>query len=578
MDPKTDAKLNIELAIVANNEASLLPDREQQVIVKYNGDIEKIVAKEGGITQIISEKYAAVRIPFDKVKNLLTYTEVEYMEAPKSFVYNVAESMKAACIRSVQAQNSYGLTGKGVLLGIVDSGILYQHPDFRNADGTTRIAYLWDQGIQGKPPLGFNEGTEYTSEEINEALRQPTRSEQFAIVPSEDSVGHGSHVAGIAGGNGRGSRGRNVGAAPEATFVIVKLASPGKSEIVRTVDIMLGAKYVVEKARELGMPIAVNISLGMNEGSHDGKSLIEQYLDDLSQVWKTNIVVGAGNEGAARGHFQGKVTAESPSVFEVNIGPNKKEYHFSVWQSFIDLLSFEIVAPNGAKTPRIYYNQPASRYVLGDTIVYVSFAGPSPLNGDIEFAVYLLGEGGKSINEGVWQGRVYGDSVVNGQYNVWGETSEQSGDTTFFVQATPQVTVTTPSTASNVITVGAYNAITNQIAGFSGQGYTRTNQSIKPDLVAPGVDILAVSNTGGYRALSGTSMATPHVTGAVALMMQWGIVEGRNAFLYGEYVRTYLLRGARRDVKGVTYPDIKWGYGKLCLKNTMDLLRRSLNM
>ncbi|MGL5676393.1 MAG: S8 family serine peptidase, partial [Cellulosilyticaceae bacterium] len=188
------------------------------------------------------------------------------------------------------------------------------------------------------------------------------------------------------------------------------------------------------------------------------------------------------------------------------------------------------------------------------------------------------GDNGKAINEGIWRGRVYGDSIVNGQYNVWGESSEQSGETTFFVQSTPEVTVTTPSTASNVITVGAYDAITNQIAGFSGQGYTRTNQSIKPDLVAPGVDILAVSNTGGYRTLSGTSMATPHVTGAVALMMQWGIVEGRNAFLYGEYVRTYLLRGAKRDVKGVTYPDTKWGYGKLCLKNTMDLLRRSLNM
>lgn len=575
MENKADGKLNIEFAIAENKEDLGLLDKEQQIIVKYNGDIRSVAAREGGRTQIISEKYAVIEIALEKAVNLLNYPEVEYMETPKNYVYNIEASMRAACITPVQSPDSYGLTGKGVLLGIVDSGILYQHPDFRNLDGTTRIAYLWDQSIEGNPPEGYNRGTEYTREQINEALKQPTRSEQLAIVPAEDSVGHGTHVAGIAGGNGRASRGRNVGAAPEAEFIIVKLDSPGKSALVRTVDIMLGAKYVVEKARELGKPIAVNISIGMNEGSHDGRSLIEEYLDDLAQEWKTNIIVGAGNEGAARGHYDGQVKQGESTLVELNIGPNKKTYNISFWQSFIDLLSFEIIAPNGQKTPRIYFNQPATRFVISDTVVYVSFAGPSPLNGDIEFAILLAGEGGKAINQGTWGIRVYGEQVVDGTFNAWGENSERSGDTTFFQQATQEITITTPATASNVISVGAYDPVTNQVAAFSGRGFTRTNNGIKPDLVAPGVNIVSASNTGGYRVLSGTSMATPHVTGAVALMMQWGIVEQRNRFLYGEYVRTYLLRGARRDVQGVVFPNPQWGYGKLCLKNTMDLLRRS---
>lgn len=572
MEPKTDAQLNIQFAI--GQEMGKL-DRDQQVIVKYNGDIKKIAEQEGGTVQIINENYAAIQLPLEKAKNLIQYSEVEYMEAPKVFIYNIEQGMKAACITPVQAEASYGLTGKGVLLGIIDSGIYYQHPDFRNEDGTTRIAYLWDQSIPGKPPEGLNQGTEYTREQINEALAQPTKSKQLAIVPSEDTVGHGTHVAGIAGGNGRASRGKNVGAAPEAEFLIVKLDSPPNTALVRTLDIMLGIKYVIEKARLLGKPLSINISIGMNEGSHDGKSLIEQYIDDASQLWKTNISVGAGNEGNARNHYEGRVVAGGIDTFELNVGPNKKQYQFSVWQSFIDILTFQIIAPNGEKTPRITPNQPPKRYVLGDTSVYVSFAGPSPLNGDIEFAVLLTGLDGGTINEGIWKGMVYGELITDGRYNIWGETQELAGENTFFVQSEPKITLTTPSTASNVITVGAYNAVTNQIADFSGRGYARTVSSIKPDLVAPGVNILAASNTGGYRTLSGTSMATPFVTGAIALMMEWGIVEGRNTFLYGESVRTYLLRGTRKDVTGVAYPDPSWGYGKLCLKNTMDILRRT---
>ena len=575
MEPKTDAELNIILNMSEADRNELLVDRDQRLIVKYHGDIEAIARQEGALVEIINNQFAVIVIPLERAANLLNYVEIEYMEAPKEYFYNLEQSLAASCITTVQNNLPYQLKGEGVLLGIIDSGINYAHPDFRNEDGTTRIMSIWDQTITGNPPLGYLEGTEYSREQINEALRQPNSVTRLGIVPSQDTLGHGTHVAGIAGGNGRASRGNVIGVAPEAEFVIVKLGNPAVSNLVRTVDIMLAVRYVIEKARMAGKPIAINLSLGMNEGPRDGRALIEMYLNDAAQQWKNNIMVGSGNEGVARNHVRQQVTQGGTNTAEFQIGPNKRTYNFSVWQNSVDQLSFQIIAPNGQATPRIFFTTPVRRYVIGSTRVYPAFAGPSPLSGDIEFGVFLAGLEDGYVMSGLWQLRIFGDNIVEGVYDIWGETLAASGSESYFLNNEPDMTITTPATAFYVITVGAYNSVTNQIAPFSGRGYTRSPVQVKPDLVAPGVDILAASYTGGYQTLSGTSMATPHVTGSVALMMQWGIVQNNSPFLYGESTRTYLLRGASRDVPGVVFPDPSWGYGKLCLKNSLDMARRA---
>lgn len=584
MENKTDATLSI-LSIVPRNE--LLEMEEYlnllsfgqagtwQIVVKYNGDIEEVARREGGITQIINDQFAVLTIPPDNINDLLKYTEVEYMETPKKLIYNVT-NMEASCITSVQNNPPYELTGEGVLLGIIDSGINYAHPDFRNADGTTRIAYLWDQTITGNPPEGFLNGTEYTREQINEALSKPTRTQQLAVVPSEDIIGHGTHVAGIAGGNGRG--GGIKGVAPQAEFIIVKLGQPDFEGFVRNVEIMLAVRYILERATMLGKPVAINISIGMNTGPHDGNALIEQFLDDSATRWKNNIVVGSGNEGNTDNHTEGRVTQGEEARFEFQIGENVTQFNLSVWKSFIDEFEFQIIDPAGRQTPRLIYATGPVQYSLAGTKVYTTFAGPSPLNGDEEFAIFLsTANMNRPITDGSWTVVIYGINVINGSYNAWGPTVEVTGRNSYFLQPVETTTLTTPSTARLVISVGAYNHITNQIAPFSGRGFGRNDSVIKPDLVAPGVEISSASNvTSGYRVLSGTSMATPHVTGGVALLMQWGIVQGNNAFLYGENLKTYLLRGARKDVPDVIYPSPEWGYGKLCIENSLDILRRQL--
>lgn len=581
MDNRTDAGIQIisslsdkETEEIEEYLAQLGFDKSGnwQIVVKYHGNIQRIALEQGGFAQIIDDQYAVLSIPTDNIDNLLDYTEIEYIELPKNMYYEGAVELNDTTIGTVQNNPPYRLRGNGVLLGIVDSGINYLHPDFINPDGTTRIEYLWDQTISGSPPIGYIAGTEYTREQINDALRAGNRQQALQIVPSVDTTGHGTHVAGIAGGNGRGSNGRIVGAAPEADYIIVKLGQPDREGFVRNIEIMLGVKYVIEKARELGKPVAVNLSIGMNSGGHDGNSLIERYLDNASTIWKNNIVVGTGNEGNTRGHYRGEVSNNDWKDIELNIKENTKMVTLGVWFNAIDQMSFQIIGPNGMATPNILYAQGAMEFTVTGNTVRATYSGPSPLNGGIEFAVWIYGNNNRNITSGLWTIRVFGDNIVNGNFGAWiNQTS-----TATFLSPSVETTLTIPSTASLTIGVGAYNAYTGQIAPFSGRGFSRNGNIIKPDITAPGVDIESASNNNNrYRTMSGTSMATPYVTGAVALMMQWGIVQRNNMYLYGENLKTYLLRGARRD-DDIQYPSPIWGYGKLDLEASLDLLRQQL--
>ena len=445
-----------------------------------------------------------------------------------------------------------------MIVAILDSGIDYSHPDFRNADGSTRILALYDETLD----------REFSTEEINQALKAESEQERFQIVPSRDTSGHGTHVAGIAAGNGRASGGVNKGVAYESPLLIVKLGTADRNGFPRTTQLMRGLDYVVNKSLELQMPMAVNISFGNNYGSHSGTALLETYINDMSNYWKTSISVGTGNEGTARGHTSGILKEGRQQEIELGVGNYETALSLQIWKSYVDEYDILLIHPSGKSIGPIRQIQGPQRFIMGQTEILLYYGEPSPYNLYQEMYIDFL-PSQSYIDEGVWRVVLVPERIISGNYDLWLPGQAVLNQGTGFLYPVEETTLTIPSTAEKVISVAAYDARYNQLAEFSGRGFTRQTNQVKPDLAAPGVEIRSAAPGGGYAVRSGTSMATPFVTGSAALLMQWGIVEGNDPYLYGEKVKAYLLRGARHLPILPEYPNQSLGWGVLCLRDSL---------
>ncbi|MFR2144448.1 MAG: S8 family serine peptidase [Faecalimonas sp.] len=240
--------------------------RRWDVIVKYSGP-ESGLAGVGIEVVSLLGGYAIVTLPESEIDAYSNREQIEFIEKPKRLYFETLEERAASCILPVQAGND-GLTGEEILVGVVDSGVDYFHPDFRNEDGSSRILKLWDQSIPGNPPEGYIRGTEYTKDKIDEALAFG-ETEGRHLVPTRDSSGHGTAVLGIAAGNGRASDGVNRGIAYKSDLLVVKMGNARQNSFPRTTELIEGIDYLVRQAVKMGRPIAVNISFGNNYGSHE---------------------------------------------------------------------------------------------------------------------------------------------------------------------------------------------------------------------------------------------------------------------------------------------------------------------
>lgn len=539
-----------------------------EVIVKYNGDIQFVAAEVGAEAEILSERYAILTIEYEKIPLLLNYTEIEYIEPPKILTLNLKEELSQSCIKNVQNGDIYGLSGSGVVVAVLDSGIDYTHADFINDDGTSRILYMWDQTVDGNPPEGFLHGAEYTNDQINMAL---TSSDPYQIVPETDNVGHGTAIAGVIAGNGRNSDGENIGVAPDCNLIIVKLGERGYPGFAKTTELMRALKYSVDKAEILGMPLIINISYGTNDGPHNGQSLFETFIDNIAQRWKTCIVVAVGNEGNAKHHYSGKISTNETQEITFFYAGKYPSFYITLWKDFVDDFTVELILPSGQSTGQVVSYEINRDYRIGDISIFISYGQPW-FYSIFQEVFFQISSGRQLLPPGVYTIRIKSSKIVDGKFDIYLPTVEEVTRETAFAFADVNSTITLPATAKNVISVAGYDSARNIISDFSGLGYTLDIVYAKPDIAAPSVGVVSTAVGGGYSAFSGTSIAAPFVSGAVALMMQWGIVNGNDPFLYGERVKAYLKSGAQR-LPNVNYPNNSWGYGTLCLQNTMNQLQ-----
>ena len=548
-------------------------ENEWELILKYSGSLEPVRELAVYVTELTGG-YVIIQIKESRIEELAALPEVEFIEKPKNLYFQVENGRRVSCIDEVQAASSFFSagqdigkeSGEGVLIGIVDSGIDYENPDFRNADGTTRIAALWDQTVEtGLPPAGYNVGTEFTSQQINAALQTAGHEERFRLVPSRDISGHGTAVAGIAAGNGRGSQGgRYRGVAPEAELLIVKMGIPGEYGFPRTTQLMRGVDYIIRKAEELKKPVAVNISFGNTYGSHDGTSLLERYLNTVSERWKNVICVGSGNEGTTAGHAAGELESRMTTEVQLAVQEREVSLNLQIWKSYVDEVAIMLIDPSGNASGRIDERTGIQRITVGETELLIYYGEPKPYSVRQEIYITFLPES-NFITPGVWTIRLVPGKIVDKSWQMWLPAQSALNVGTAFLKPDSATTLTIPSTASLVITVAAYDALTFSYADFSGRGPAQMYEGggvPKPDLAAPGVRVTAPATGGGYAEFTGTSFATPFVTGSAALLMEWGIVKGQDLYLYGEKVKAYLRRGARELPGYGRWPNGEMGYGE----------------
>lgn len=430
--------------------------------------------------------YAIAVLAEEQAEEFLKRPGILYAELPAK-VYSAVEYGRAAsCInnRSSAGEEPDNLNGTGVLVGIIDSGIDYQHPDFCYSDGTTRITALWDQDTEsGAPPEGYLLGTLFTSEQINRALKEERRDEGQASLPGMDLSGHGTHVAGIAAGNGRASGGKYRGVAYESELLIVKLAEirSGRRNVSDTARLMEAVDFCIRFAREKNQPLALNLSYGTGEGAHNGRSLLETYLNTVAVMAKCTICVGTGNDGVGRTHAGGRLW-EEPQVLELAVEGREKTLELELWSNYPDKFVFELTAPGGEKTEFIFgegepvtafgsaflYAATGKTVRLGNAEVEGLWSAPTIYQNlsELRLSITAVDE---QLGVGIWTIRLIPKRIVEGIFDIWlVEGAENSN--TGFVKPDSFRTLTIPSTATGVISVGAYDFGNFQVPGFFRQG------------------------------------------------------------------------------------------------------------
>ncbi|HAG44135.1 MAG TPA: peptidase S8, partial [Clostridium sp.] len=514
-----------------------LSDEYENYIADYNGNILEEMSKIDYACAFLAEPfYAILSVKKGRVWDLLEDVKsIVSIDIDKLYTLNSMSPIDTSNVSDFHKNPYLTLRGTGVIVGILDTGIDYLNKEFMTEDNKTRIVSIWDQTIQtGNPPKDFAYGTEYSREQIDEAIAAQVRGEDpYAIVPSRDEIGHGTEVAGIIGAGGREGV---IGAAPDCEFLIVKLKEANPAVLqefpqvnvaipeYQTSDILLALKYLYDTQRKLNKPMAICIALGSNYGGHDGSARIERYIDYFSVRSGIAVVGGTGNEGDAANHTSGVFTESGEvRIIELQVADDQIGIEVNIWFNRPDRISVAIISPSGEileKVPEKVKGVVTIKFTLEGTTVALLYDYPESITGDGHISIAFT-----NVRGGIWQIVLTGEYIVDGRYNAWTYQKNFLMPGTKFLEPDPYTTLTIPSTSRTIIVTAYYNQFNNTVVATSGRGFTRDGR-VKPSVATGGVNVVTTKVGGGTTTVTGSSAATAVLTGAVALILQWGVVEG----------------------------------------------------
>lgn len=485
------------------------------------------------------------------------------------FVLQELIPTEVAKIKYVQDVNQdYGLRGKGVSIGIIDTGIDYLNEEFLFPNGKTKIEYIWDQNINSSnESTEIPYGTIYTSDDIDRAIEASKKGENpYDIVPSKDEIGHGTEMASIISSYGYNNEVRGV--VPESSLCIIKLKQDYEYKEKNNINIpVYNVKQIMDAINNVYMyikktlsPLVIFLPLGSNSGNHKGKGLFDEFVTKISNNKGMIVVTGTGNEGVAGTHASGTIRKEGEtSSIELLVSKEQKNIKLEIWVPAPDIMTVEVISPSGERTGEIGINlnkNTSFKYLFEKTNVNISYDIPEEYSGDeliiIEFT---------DIQEGTWTFNLTGKLITIGEFNAWIPVSGITKEGTRFRQSDPFGTITIPGDVVSVLTTAAYNQLNYNILDYSGRSF-RADNYYPISVAAGGVNAPAVSIDNKVKKVSGTSVSSAIAAGVCAMLLEWGIINGNFPDMYAESIITFIVKGAQQR-KGDIYPNPLWGYGLL---------------
>lgn len=545
----------------------ILSEEYAAVIVPYFPCFLNQYREQGA--QVFNEYYGMIHYPLSERSFAAFFEEgFFYTTVPKLYTLLDTVNLDAAGITQVQNQPVLKLTGQDIILGFIDTGIDYTHPAFRRSDGSSRIYGLWDQTVQtGTPPYDLEYGSVYTRQEINQAL---ALEDPYSLVPSQDEIGHGTALAGIAAGTALPEN-DFAGAAPQAMIAVVKLKPAkeylksffyvtGDAPAYQMTDIMAGIRYLIRLSEELLKPLVICLGLGTSQGAHSGDSPLDSMLSVTNQFRGIIGVSAAGNEAGRAHHYYGTaLNSTEYNAVEILVKEGTRGFCAELWGQPPEVYAVGFESPLGEVVqkipPSLSYSENIS-FILENTKIFVSSEIIQTVSGSQLIFIRFT-----DPTPGSWKIRVYTGNYNSGSYHIWLPITGFSNPDVTFLEPNPDTTITSPGTSLSVITTAAYNAYNNSLYLNSSRGYTRTGQ-IKPDIAAPGVNVFAPAPRQRYTTITGTSAAAAITAGASALVMEWGMNRTPSRIFNSEEMKSLFIRGTQRRGDNL-YPNREWGYGLL---------------